>query len=300
MSARSNGTRFFSAPLVEHMPRQFFSASILVIVVMLAFVSCDGGSEGEADSGAAAETHDAPTDTGDLDSSGEAADDSQQETQETAETDVEVADAPECVPTGEQYNELDQPDAHCCAGLTATPALTEVSGECAAPRCPCFVCVNCGDGTCGPGENACNCPADCDGDCIEAGGEYNELDDPDARCCAGLVPVVAAVESDGECAYPNCPCIVCVDCGDGSCGPGENLCNCGRDCGGTCVAEGEQYSEFEDPGAFCCEGLVPRSPAGLVDGECVVLPCGCSVCVDCPNDVCGPGENECTCPEDCL
>ncbi len=68
---------------------------------------------------------------------------------------------PDCTPEGEAYGIY--PGAPpCCEGL--------VSVGCAAPSAdgtcmPCAgasYCTRCGDGDCGPGENACRCPADCD------------------------------------------------------------------------------------------------------------------------------------------
>ena len=50
-------------------------------------------------------------------------------------------------------------DPPCCEGLVQV-ALTVDKQECAsAPDAN--VCAKCGDGTCGLGEDTCNCPADC-------------------------------------------------------------------------------------------------------------------------------------------
>ncbi|MCW5833941.1 MAG: hypothetical protein KIS78_16190 [Labilithrix sp.] len=52
----------------------------------------------------------------------------------------------------------------CCPGLArlATEAPTGDAGACEDQAPPSvFLCAACGDGTCGAGENACNCPADC-------------------------------------------------------------------------------------------------------------------------------------------
>jgi hypothetical protein len=55
----------------------------------------------------------------------------------------------------------------CCRGLTVVPWSVPVveprgdGGDCSLVDEYAFVCVQCGDGRCGPGENRCNCPADC-------------------------------------------------------------------------------------------------------------------------------------------
>lgn len=53
--------------------------------------------------------------------------------------------------------------AHCCAGLErVAPQARNDAGACEETAPPSlFVCVACGDGVCGPGENGCVCPADC-------------------------------------------------------------------------------------------------------------------------------------------
>jgi|AACY02.16.fsa_nt_gi hypothetical protein len=50
-------------------------------------------------------------------------------------------------------------------------------------------------------------------------------------CEEGLGPVTHIEMRDGECGgVPMCKCFICLKCGDGICGPGENYCNCNRDC----------------------------------------------------------------------
>jgi hypothetical protein len=69
-------------------------------------------------------------------------------------------------------------------------------------------------------------------ECIKEGEMYNEYESPSAKCCDGLTPKLdTAVASDGEtCGPAECPCYVCVKCGDGECGLGENKCMCPEDC----------------------------------------------------------------------
>jgi len=59
----------------------------------------------------------------------------------------------DCVPEGEEL-EAKVICAICCPGLTRLEA-------CEQPLPSVFVCGACGNGVCGPGESACNCPADC-------------------------------------------------------------------------------------------------------------------------------------------
>jgi len=33
--------------------------------------------------------------------------------------------------------------------------------QCSCPKCPCYICLPCGDGVCGPYEHLCNCAKDC-------------------------------------------------------------------------------------------------------------------------------------------
>jgi hypothetical protein len=59
--------------------------------------------------------------------------------------------------------------ALCCPGLQAISQLTPAEGGATDAGTACLeegpasllVCTACGDGRCGPGENSCNCPADC-------------------------------------------------------------------------------------------------------------------------------------------
>jgi len=70
-----------------------------------------------------------------------------------------------CREEGEEY-EGKVICAHCCQGLERVASAEVISTDGAPPECsyapPSLLrCVRCGDGTCGVGENACNCPADC-------------------------------------------------------------------------------------------------------------------------------------------
>ncbi len=49
-------------------------------------------------------------------------------------------------------------------------------------------------------------------------------------CAEGLTPTAKANPSNEGCEYPKENAYVCVICPDGSCGKGENKCNCPQDC----------------------------------------------------------------------
>ena len=62
----------------------------------------------------------------------------------------------------------------CCEGLSKIScAEPDSEGVCPEACVGAFICANCGDGTCGLGENKCNCPEDCETQtqtCSELGG----------------------------------------------------------------------------------------------------------------------------------
>jgi len=67
----------------------------------------------------------------------------------------------ECVPEGESFNTMQPVFLGCCPGLTAIQnAWIEDTGACAFEG-NAFMCAQCGNGECGPGENPCNCAEDC-------------------------------------------------------------------------------------------------------------------------------------------
>ena len=203
-----------------------------------------------------------------------------------------------CLLAGETYPVV--PDAPgCCAGLAGS-AMYELSaaGTC-LPLDGAGVCIDCGDGRCGPGEDVCNCPEDCDPTgCVAAGGTVPVV--PDApSCCDGLEQVAQYDVVNGSClALPGA--MVCVLCGDDHCGPGEDACSCPADCDppAGCVAEGGSFAVVPDA-LPCCDGLVPVG-CGAPTGAGTCAPCvGASYCARCGDGLCGPGENICRCPDDC-
>ena len=70
----------------------------------------------------------------------------------------------DCVPEGQSLEAKDICSI-CCAGLVRLEASAPLgdAGACAATGPPSiFICGACGNGFCGPGENGCSCPSDCE------------------------------------------------------------------------------------------------------------------------------------------
>jgi hypothetical protein len=68
-----------------------------------------------------------------------------------------------------------------------------------------------------------------------------------------------------------------------------------------CIREGEEY-EGKVMCGHCCGELRRLGPMAIRDdsGNCQInAPLSLGVCAACGNGICGPGENSCTCPEDC-
>lgn len=115
------------------------------------------------------------------------------------------------------------------------------------------------------------------------------------ECCEGLVEIYSGPWTE-ECEQGEGGALICSDCGNGSCESWENKCNCPIDCTTTeCIEEGETAAVY--PGNECCEGLEAASTT-TPEQNCEIL-VGAFVCINCGNGECGPGENECNCPEDC-
>jgi len=72
-------------------------------------------------------------------------------------------------------------------------------------------------------------------------------------CCSGLTSITNSFEDGAECIAPNDGTSRCTYCGDGTCGAGENKCNCPKDCSElpNCVKEGSVIT-----GGACCTGLI--------------------------------------------
>jgi hypothetical protein len=131
----------------------------------------------------------------------------------------------------------------------------------------------CGDGACDPGEE-CDCPADC--------GTPAAHEQPGVTCDDGLDN-----DCDGvtDCDDINCPADPACSgpvCGDGSCGVGEDPCNCPEDCG--------MPPGWEDPATTCADGL-DNDCDGQVD-------CADANCTTHPN-CCKPTGSACNRNSEC-
>lgn len=199
-----------------------------------------------------------------------------------------------------------------------------------------FLAECCGDGTCGAGEDSCNCLQDCAGTCcgddICESGETSNGCPLDCFCgnatCDGDEDSCICWEDcgdrcgDGCCngAENTCTCPQdCHDgpcCGDGACVPDEDLDNCPRDCfcgNGTCEAGDEDTCSCPaDCGIFCGDGCCNEAENTCTcSDDCPGSCCGDGICEgdehagNCPQDcfcgngVCEQGEDACNCPVEC-
>jgi len=165
----------------------------------------------------------------------------------------------------------------------------------------------CGDGNCSEDEDPCSCPEDClepmtcckdedcpqplcgpccESHCVEF--ECQDVWQPD--CCWNN-----ACEP-GE-TYESCP-MDCPQesCGNGTCDEEESPESCPTDCSIPCTPEGMPA----DQEGICCEGSTILNSNWIPDGgDCTGTYCYQPVCANCGDGECGPGENYCSCPDDC-
>jgi hypothetical protein len=128
-------------------------------------------------------------------------------------------------------------EEHCVRSFLVLVAATFLS--CSSHHNPGFTTTG-SDGVyrcCLPGDGTSCCAGTAIGTCFQYGGtsgactnEGDELEGKDicAGCCEGLV-------RKQVCDAPPSV-IVCTRCGNGTCGPGEDTCNCPVDCGPSTVA----------------------------------------------------------------
>ena len=258
-----------------------------------------------------------------------------------------------CVEEGGSYTIGPNAAQKCCKGLTSIGCdRPDGNGNCPTPEtCTgATFCTKCGNGQCGPGENKCNCPQDCEQckqgtikaytcsdqthvnwcTCTEK-GTWACINSPETKCTPNK-----ACKTDTECVDDGTACHVCVNqnwlrqnpdwtkthacagigtsickcvdnvctsmtiCGDGTCDTTyENATNCPKDCTKPCLEEG-MGAGGSDPLQLpeCCQGLA-HTPIIVNMSTCTKAPDNGFVCTKCGNGVCGPGENKCSCPQDC-
>jgi hypothetical protein len=68
--------------------------------------------------------------------------------------------AAECLTVGQGFMDFNT-EGKCCQGLTAKSDCDIGDNGCICKKCPCMLCLECGDKICGPYEHNCNCPEDC-------------------------------------------------------------------------------------------------------------------------------------------
>ncbi len=66
-----------------------------------------------------------------------------------------------CAGEGQTDNIISNSFTGCCSGLTKITNSFSSGNTCTASTISSYICTYCGDGVCGKGENACNCPSDC-------------------------------------------------------------------------------------------------------------------------------------------
>ncbi|MBW8002799.1 MAG: hypothetical protein FVQ80_12385 [Planctomycetes bacterium] len=135
----------------------------------------------------------------------------------------------------------------------------------------------CGDGTCDPGEDQCNCEADCG---TPPTTETNCTDGIDEDCdgAADCTDPTGDCDSDPACQS------ACDN--DGVCEAGEDCNNCANDC--ISKTSGNPNSQY-CCGDGTCEGAEDSSNCGIDCGSGPV----------CGDGTCDPGEDYNNCPDDC-
>jgi hypothetical protein len=142
-----------------------------------------------------------------------------------------------CAKEGEEISHDIQNFDECCTGLSEIRNY-EIENDKCLITLGVTTCSNCGNGVCGLGENKCNCPEDCNSECVKKGEYVDTFSKDSFECCSGLVKISASPPMDKDCnpiipegstGYE--PGWTCLPCGDGICEKEiENTCNCPEDC----------------------------------------------------------------------
>lgn len=192
----------------------------------------------------------------------------------------------------------------------------------------------CGNGTCGTGEDRCNCPQDCIPTSAKTCAETCKDKGWGSGYCDSYIRIFGV-----ETVYQ----VSCMSGGNNQlannfssdCKLTTGLTDEGRECccvakpARECIEEGKGITPFVELPANatygtmrinygqhienqkCCDGLVAIKNSRLHNGRCVspgpainmsqnVQPKrGDYICTNCGNGVCGKGENSCNCPADC-
>jgi len=169
--------------------------------------------------------------------------------------------------------------AKCCEGLTEADLYTYAfNGKCDLLNTTGGTCIQCGNGICGPGENKCNCPEDCNTlNCVGQGESFSTMPRPDGGqdlnpCCSGLEPISTVVDGG-----------VCTDCGNGVCDKygesgEETSINCPEDCEelGEVLTVSQYNTLPKDSELHSVRGFVvyhydycPPCPAGAACAPCI-------------------------------